>query len=167
MFHGAVAGARPGQPLRLPHPATTEQCIPPHLPAERSRPGSIPRDEGWVAVHTESGAKREKLGEASGHSGEAVEKWGLSTPSPGGGGEEGFIWQDQPASAKLDGTEVYPKGSEGTGASEPGTVRGGERVREPPWARPPRALKAGEGLGGFFLLEEGRCKKVLSEECCL
>lgn len=65
-----------------------------------------------MAVHTESGAKREK-GEASGHSGEAVEKWGLSTLHLGVVGREGFIWQDQPASAKLDGTEVYPKGSEG------------------------------------------------------
>ena len=120
---------------------------------------------GWQS--TQSGAKREKLGEASRHSGEAVEKWGLSTPSPGGGREEGFIWQDQPASAKPDGTEMYPKGSKGTRASEPGTVRGGEGVREPPWARPPRALKAGEGLGGFILLEEGRRKRVLSEECCL
>ena len=92
---------------------------------------------------------------------------GVSTPSPGGGGKEGFIWEDQPASAKPDGTGMYPKGSEGTRASEPGTVRGGEGVREPPWARPPRALKAGEGLRGFILHAEGRCERVLSEESCL
>lgn len=61
-------------PSASPTPPPLSDVFPPHLPAERSQPESTLCDEGRAAVHTESGAKREKLGEMSRHLDEAVKK---------------------------------------------------------------------------------------------